>query len=229
MSPKGCDCLPGGQEAWEAGQRGEPGSGPRPRVELRAGVGHGGQGMPNRAEISGVLGTPLAPQSKTPPGRSPGRARLSMAEGRPLGAPEPVCEVPGRPGWGSTAWGPRTDSVPRGAFPGRAASWPVRVDSSPGLGAHHTLLPHDRHALLHAVCALGDEGEVVFANSLLGSAEGAVGTAGHLQIPTGVRTSWGQGTQTGLANQLHPHQGQCSPQGLEAGCESSAGQSPVSV
>lgn len=44
-----------------------------------------------------------------------------------------------------------------------------------------------------------------------------------------LRTSWGQGSQRSLADQLHSHQGQRSPQGLEAGCEGSAGQSPAPV
>lgn len=50
---------------------------------------------------------------------------------------------------------------------------------------YHGLVPDDRHPLLHAIGALGNGSEVVLPNGFLGSAEGAVGTAGELQIPTG--------------------------------------------
>lgn len=88
------------------GSEGSQGQDLGPGWRSGLGWGQGGQGMPNRAEISGVLGTPLAPQSEMPPGRSPGRAWLSMAEGRPLGAPEPVCEVPWTARLGIDSLGP---------------------------------------------------------------------------------------------------------------------------
>lgn len=64
---------------------------------------------------------------------------------------------------------------------------------APGCSTYHTLLPDHGHALLDAVGALGDEGEVVLAHSLLRSGEGAVGTACDLQVPTGERTVQGSG------------------------------------
>ena len=53
------------------------------------------------------------------------------------------------------------------------------------LHPHHSLVPDDRHALLHTVGALGTGGEVVLPDGFLGSAEGAVGTPGELQVSTG--------------------------------------------
>lgn len=50
--------------------------------------------------------------------------------------------------------------------------------------SHHSLVPDDRHPLLHTIGALGDGCEVVLPNGFLSSAEGAVGTAGELQITT---------------------------------------------
>lgn len=64
---------------------------------------------------------------------------------------------------------------------------------APGCSTYHTLLPDHGHALLDAVGALRDEGEVVLAHGLLCSGEGAVGTAGDLQVPAGERTGQGSG------------------------------------
>lgn len=55
---------------------------------------------------------------------------------------------------------------------------------SEATAAYHSLIPDDGHPLLGAVGALGNQGEVVLAYSLLGRGEGAVGTACHLQVPT---------------------------------------------
>lgn len=52
-------------------------------------------------------------------------------------------------------------------------------------GPYHGLVPDDRHPLFHTAGALGNGCEVVLPDGLLGSAEGAVGTAGELQVPTG--------------------------------------------
>lgn len=50
---------------------------------------------------------------------------------------------------------------------------------------YHSLVPDDRHTLLHAIGALRDSREVVLPNGFLGSAEGTVGTSRELQISTG--------------------------------------------
>lgn len=105
------------------------------------------------------------------------------------------------PGWQGGAPSP---TAPQGAFAGAVASlWAPEPRCSPApvtagaLRPHHALLPDHRHALLDAVGALGDEGEVVLANSLLGSGEGAVGTASHLEVPA--RASWAQWSPEGPA------------------------------
>lgn len=48
---------------------------------------------------------------------------------------------------------------------------------------YHSLVPDDRHTLLHTIGALRDGCEVVFPDGFLGSAEGTVGTSRELQIP----------------------------------------------
>ena len=53
------------------------------------------------------------------------------------------------------------------------------------LDPYHGLVPDDRHPLLHTIGALGNGCEVVLSDGLLGSAEGAVGAPGELQVPTG--------------------------------------------
>lgn len=59
---------------------------------------------------------------------------------------------------------------------------------------HHTLVPDDRHPLLSAVYPLGDESKIVLTHSSLGSVKCAVGTGGHVQVPT---------TDTKLYNNKH--------------------------
>lgn len=54
--------------------------------------------------------------------------------------------------------------------------------------SHHTLVPDDGHSLLSTVCSLRDEGEIILAHGPLGSAEGAVSTASHLQITAAQKT-----------------------------------------
>lgn len=56
------------------------------------------------------------------------------------------------------------------------------------MAAYHGLIPDDRHALLGAIGALWDQGEVVLPDSLLGSVESAVGTASHLQVSAARKT-----------------------------------------
>lgn len=50
---------------------------------------------------------------------------------------------------------------------------------------YHSLVPDDRHTLLHTIGALGDGCEVVLPDGFLGSAEGTVGTSRELQIAAG--------------------------------------------
>ena len=50
---------------------------------------------------------------------------------------------------------------------------------------YHSLIPDDGHPLLSPVGSLRDQGEVVLPNGLLGSVEGAVGTASNLEVSTG--------------------------------------------
>lgn len=52
---------------------------------------------------------------------------------------------------------------------------------------YHSLVPDDGHPLLSAIGSFRDQGEVVLANSFLSSVEGAVGTASHLEISTGIK------------------------------------------
>lgn len=67
------------------------------------------------------------------------------------------------------------------------------------LDPYHSLVPDDRHPLFHTIGALGDGCEVVLPNRLLGSAEGAVGTPGELQVSTGkgkeLHVNWRGGTE----------------------------------
>ena len=67
--------------------------------------------------------------------------------------------------------------------------------TSPQAWTYHTFLPDHRHALFYTVDALGDQREVIFANSLLGSSEGAVRTACHLEVPTENKpgSAWARG------------------------------------
>lgn len=128
-------------------------------------------------------------------------ARHNTIEKGPSRSPSAICTDVTR-GWGRAGcglgpdtWAHTLDSTPLGAFPGSVLPAPMdqQGPTQPalaratclGLRTHHALLPDHRHALLHAVGALGDEGEVVFADSLLGGGEGAVGAAGHLEIPAG--------------------------------------------
>lgn len=52
------------------------------------------------------------------------------------------------------------------------------------LCAHHSLVPDKNHSLLHSIGSLWDEGEVIFAYCLLGSAVRTVSAAYHLEVPT---------------------------------------------
>ena len=54
-----------------------------------------------------------------------------------------------------------------------------------GWGPHHSLVPDEGHPLLSPVHPLWDLGEVVLADGLLRHAEGAVGTASNVKVPTG--------------------------------------------
>lgn len=72
-------------------------------------------------------------------------------------------------------------------------TWPPACRGGPR--THHASVPHHGQPLLDAVGALGDEREVVLANGLLGSGEGAVGTSGHLEVPA--EESRGQGSPEG--------------------------------
>lgn len=62
-----------------------------------------------------------------------------------------------------------------------------------GVPSYHRLVPDDGHPLLDPVDALGDQGEVIFAHRLLGSAVGTVATACDLQVSTGRDTKQGAG------------------------------------
>jgi protein-tyrosine phosphatase len=49
---------------------------------------------------------------------------------------------------------------------------------------YHRLVPDDGHSLLYSIDSLRDQGEVVLAHCLLGSAVGTVATACDLQVST---------------------------------------------
>lgn len=56
-------------------------------------------------------------------------------------------------------------------------------------GPHHSFIPDECHPLLHSVDTFWDLSEVVFADGLLGHAEGAVCAASHAQVTTGRRAN----------------------------------------
>lgn len=62
-------------------------------------------------------------------------------------------------------------------------------------GTNHSFIPDEGHPLLHSVHTFRNLSEVIFANSLLGHAEGAVGTASHTQVST---TAWMTGKELDL-------------------------------
>lgn len=53
---------------------------------------------------------------------------------------------------------------------------------------YHCLIPDDRHPLLGAIGAFGDQGEVVLSYRLLGSVESTVSTTRDLEISTRRKT-----------------------------------------
>lgn len=54
---------------------------------------------------------------------------------------------------------------------------------------NHSFIPDEGHPFLHSVHTFWDLSEVILADSLLGHAEGAVGTARHAQVSTTALTN----------------------------------------